>query len=232
VTRRFLSGNLNYSSWSIRPLLAIRRAGLPVAEEVIPLDFPESMARLKAASPTGKVPLLSWDGQDIWESLAITEFVAEQAAPGIIWPQNAARRSVARAAAAEMHAGFAALRQACPMDIRARHPAPEMTAALAADIARIEALWTGLRQSHGQNKEEAGPFLFGAWSAADAFYTPVVTRFRTYGLELSGAAADYAQAVLDDPLFRALEAEAIAEPWWIRYGPEGRSSGTLQPGTP
>ena len=232
MTRTFLSGNLNYSSWSIRPLMVIRRAGLAVTEEVIPLDFPESMARLKAASPTAKVPLLIWDGLEIWESLAITEFAAEQAGPGIVWPRDAARRATARAAAAEMHAGFAALRQACAMDIRARLPAPDMTTALAADIARIEALWTGLRESHGQNREEPGPFLFGAWSAADAFYTPVVTRFRTYGLPLSGAAADYAAAVMDDPLFRALEAEAIAEPWWIRYGPEGRSSGYLQPEAP
>jgi glutathione S-transferase len=111
------------------------------------------------------------------------------------------------------------------MDIRAREAAPEMTAALEADIARLQAMWSGLRERFG----EGGPFLFGAWSAADAFYTPVVTRFRTYGLPLSGAAAAYAAAVLEDPLFQTLEAQAKQEPWWIRYGPDGRSSGFVKP---
>lgn len=227
--RKFISGNLNYSSWSIRPLLAVRKAGLGIEEEIIPLDFPETTTRLKAISPTAKVPLLIWDGTEIWESLAITEFVAEQAGPGVIWPKDATRRAIARAVSSEMHAGFAALRKACPMDIRARAPSPEMTAELAADIARIQTMWTQLRETHGQNTDEPGPFLFGAWSAADAFYTPVVTRFRTYALPLPGAAADYAAAILADPLFKTLEQEAAAEPWWISYGPEGRSSGYLKP---
>lgn len=227
--RRFISGNLNYSSWSIRPLLAVRKAGLGIEEEIIPLDFPETTTRLKAISPTAKVPLLIWGGTEIWESLAITEFVAEQAAPGVIWPKDAGRRAIARAVASEMHAGFAALRKACPMDIRARAPAPEMTADLVADIARIQTMWAHLRETHGQNTDEPGPFLFGAWSAADAFYTPVITRFRTYGLPLTGAAADYAAAIVEDPLFMTLEKEAADEPWWISYGPEGRSSGYLKP---
>lgn len=227
--RKFISGNLNYSSWSIRPLLAVRKAGLGIEEEIIPLDFPETTARLRQISPTAKVPLLIWDGTEIWESLAITEFVAEQAPPGLIWPEDAARRAIARAVSSEMHAGFAALRQACSMDIRGRAPAPPMTPALESDIARIQQMWLHLRKTHGQNTAEPGPFLFGAWSAADAFYTPVVTRFRTYGLPLTGAAADYAAAILGDPLFKTLEKEAEAEPWWIRYGPEGRSSGYLKP---
>jgi len=227
--RKFVSGNLNYSSWSIRPLLALRKSGLAAEEEIIPLDFPETTARLKALSPTAKVPLLLWDGLAIWESLAITEFIAEQAAPGIIWPKGSARRAIARAAASEMHAGFAALRSLCPMDIRGRHPAPDMTPALEADITRINGLWSGLRSVHGSNSDEPGPFLFGAWSGADAFFTPVVTRLRTYGLPLSGAAADYAGAVLEDSTFRELEKQAEAEPWWISYGPEGRSSGFLEP---
>lgn len=227
--RKFVSGNLNYSSWSIRPLLAVRKAGLGIEEEIIPLDFPETTARLKETSPTAKVPLLIWDGIEIWESLAITEFVAELASPGLIWPKDSVRRAVARAVSSEMHAGFAAIRKACSMDIRGRAPAPEMTAELEADIARLQTMWSDLRETHGRNTEEAGPFLFGAWSAADAFYTPVITRFRTYGLPLSGAAAEYAAAILEDPLFRTLEKEAAAEPWWIRYGPEGRSSGYLKP---
>ena len=227
--RKFISGNLNYSSWSIRPLLAVRKAGLGIEEEIIPLDFPETTARLRQISPTAKVPLLIWDGTEIWESLAITEFVGELAEPGVIWPKDAARRAIARAVSSEMHAGFAALRQACSMDIRGRAPPPPITSALEADIARIQQMWSHLRETHGQNTAEPGPFLFGAWSAADAFYTPVVTRFRTYGLPLTGAAADYTAAVLEDPLFKTLEKEADAEPWWISYGPEGRSSGYLKP---
>jgi glutathione S-transferase len=221
--RRFISGNLNYSSWSIRPLLVARKVGLPVEEVIVPLDFPETTAQLKDLSPTAKVPLLIWDGTEIWESLAIAEFIAEWAAPGEVWPLDAHKRAVARAVSSEMHAGFQAIRQHCSMDIRSRHPAPDMTPALEADIARLTSMWSGLRARYG----DGGPFLFGAWSAADAFYTPVVTRFRTYGLALSDAAADYAAAVLEDPLFRTLEAQAMKEPWWIRYGPDGRSSGYL-----
>lgn len=227
--RKFISGNLNYSSWSIRPLLAVRKSGLDIEEEVLPLDFPETTARLKEISPTAKLPLLIWDDLEIWESLAITEFISEQAAPGLIWPRDTARRAIARAVSSEMHAGFPALRKLCAMDIRGRAQAPEMTADLEADIHRIQTMWSGLRETHGSNTAERGPFLLGAWSAADAFYTPVVTRFRTYGLPLSGHAADYAEAVLADPVFKALEAQAEAEPWWLSYGPEGRSSGYLKP---
>jgi glutathione S-transferase len=223
--RQFVSGNLNYSSWSIRPLLVARKVGLPVEEIIVPLDFPETTAKLKSISPTAKVPLLLWDGIEIWESLAIAEFIAEWAPPGEVWPLDAEARAIARAVSSEMHAGFAAIRSACPMDIRARHPAPDMTPTLDADITRLHSMWSGLRAKYGKG----GPFLFGAWSAADAFYTPVVTRFRTYGLPLSGAAADYATAVLEDPLFLKLEEQAKAEPWWIKYGPDGRSSGYLKP---
>ena len=195
--RQLVLGNLNYSSWSIRPLLVARHAGLPVEEVIVPLDFPETSAKLKEISPTAKVPL----------------------------PEDAAARAVARAAASEMHAGFPALRSLCPMDIRSRHAAPEMSDGLKADIARVDGLWCELRERFGSG----GPFLFGQWSAADAFYAPVVTRFRTYGLPLSGPAQAYADVVLGDPIFRVLEEQAKAEPWWIKDGPDGRSSGYLKP---
>ncbi|MFT5774309.1 glutathione S-transferase family protein [Hyphomonas sp.] len=223
--RQLVLGNLNYSSWSIRPLLVARRVGLPVEEVVVPLDFPDTRAKLKEISPTAKVPLLLWDGQTIWESLAITEWIAEWAAPGQVWPKDASARAAARAAASEMHAGFPALRSLCPMDIRSRHTTPAMTDGLKADIARIDGLWCELRDRFGKD----GPFLFGQWSAADAFYTPVVTRFRTYNLPLTPIAQAYADAVLSDPIFRVLEEQAKAEPWWIKYGPDGRSSGYLKP---
>ena len=222
---RLVLGNLNYSSWSIRASLVARYVGLPVEEVIIPLDFPETTAKLKEISPTAKVPLLIWDDQEIWESLAITEWIAEWAAPGMVWPEDARARAVARAAACEMHAGFPDLRKHCWMDIRGRHKTPDMTAGLAADIARINRLWSDLRETFG----DGGPFLFGKWSAADAFYTPVVTRFRTWGLPLASEGEAYATAVLDDPMFKALEEQATAEPWWINYTPDGRSSGYLKP---
>ncbi len=223
--RQLILGNLNYSSWSIRPLLVARHVGLPVKEIIVPLDFPDTTAKLKEISPTAKVPLLLWEGQTIWESLAITEWIAEWAKPGEVWPADPEARAIARAAASEMHAGFPALRKDCPMDIRGREATPEMTPALAADIARVDALWCELRMRFGED----GPFLFGPWSAADAFYAPVVTRFRTYGLPLSPAAQAYADAVLADAKFLTLEEQAKAEPWWIKYGPDGRSSGSLKP---
>lgn len=223
--KQLVLGNLNYSSWSIRPLLIARHVGLPVEEIIVPLDFADTRTRLKQISPTAKVPLLIWDDLTIWESLAIAEWIAEWARPGQVWPLEAAARAVARAAVSEMHAGFPALRSLCPMDIRARHARPEMTPALAADVARIEALWSGMRDRFGQE----GPFLFGEWSAADAFFAPVVTRFRTYDLPLGPTAQAYANAVLNDPKFLMLEEQAKSEPWWIAYGPEGRSSGYLKP---
>lgn len=222
--RKLVLGNLNYSSWSIRPLLVARKAKLGLEEEIIPLDFPETSARLKTISPTAKVPLLIWDELEVWESLAITEFLAEQAPSGTVWPETPSARAVARAATAEMHAGFPALRQACWMDIRARYDTPEMTEALKADIARVCELWHTCRETFGAG----GPFLFGRWSAADAFYAPVVTRFRTWNLPMDDTARAYSDAVFADPDIQRLEREASAEPWFISYGPDGRSSGYLK----
>lgn len=221
--RKIVLGNLNYSSWSIRALLVARKAGLEIEEEIIPLDFPETSAQLLKISPTAKVPLLIWDDLHIWESLAITEFLADQAPTGTVWPEAQAPRAIARALAAEMHAGFPALRKACWMDIRGRHDTPEMTDALKTDIARMLDLWKTTRETYGAE----GPFLFGEWSAADAFYAPIVTRFRTWNLPLDDTGRAYSDAVFADPAMQTLEKEAAAEPWWIDYGPDGRSSGYL-----
>lgn len=226
--RQFLLGNINYSSWSIRPLLVARHVGLDVEEVVVPLDFPETSERLKAASPTAKVPLLVWDDVTVWDSLAIIEFIAEKYPAGTVWPEHTNARAEARAVSAEMHSGFPALRKACPMDIRSRCETPEMTEALQADIARVDRIWTGLRKRYvGQ-----GDFLFGEWSAADAMYAPVVTRFRTYGLPMSDIAQAYSDAVFADPKMQQLEKEAAAEPWWIKYDVDGRSSGYLKSDQP
>ena len=219
--RRFVSGNLNYSSWSIRALLMARHVGLEVEEEIVPLDFPDTTERLARISPTRKVPLLIWDDEAVWDSLAIIEWLAERY-PGV-WPADARARARASSISAEMHSGFPTLRRACPMDIRARHDTPEMTADLKADIARVDELWSDARAEFG----EGGPFLFGEWSAADAVYAPVVTRFITYDLPRSEVAQAYMDAVMAHPLMVRLAKEAEAEPWWIKYTPDGRSSGFI-----
>ncbi|WP_084399314.1 glutathione S-transferase [Henriciella aquimarina] len=218
--RRFISGNINYSSWSIRALLMARHVGLDAKEEIVPLDFPETTERLAAISPTRKVPLLIWDDETVWDSLAIIEWLAEHFPDKDVWPAEAKARARARAISAEMHSGFPTLRKACPMDIRSRHATPELTEALKSDIARIDRIWTETREAFG----EGGPFLFGDWSAADAVYAPVVTRFRTYDLPRSDRAQAYMDAVLAHPLMQTMQEEAEAEPWGITYGPDGRKA--------
>ena len=219
--RKFVSGNLNYSSWSIRALLMARHVGLDAEEEIVPLDFPETADKLAAISPTKKVPLLIWDDETVWDSLAIIEWLAERYAG--VWPEHSPARARARAISAEMHSGFPALRRDCPMDIRASHPTPEMTEALGGDIRRVDAIWTETREQFG----DGGPFLFGEWCAADAVYAPVVTRFVTYNLPRSNAAQAYMDAVMSHPLMVKLAEEAEAEPWWIKYTADGRSSGFI-----
>ncbi|WP_300377769.1 glutathione S-transferase [Henriciella sp.] len=216
--RLFLSGNLNYSSWSIRALLMARHVGLDIEEEIVPLDFPETSERLASVSPNRKVPLLVWDDETVWDSLAIIEWLAERFPDKNVWPQSSKARARARAISAEMHSGFPALRKACPMDIRSRHETPELTETLTGDIARVDRIWTETREHFG----EGGPFLFGEWSAADAVYAPVVTRFQTYDLPRTDRAQAYMDAVLAHPLMVELAAQAEDEPWMIEYGPEGR----------
>jgi glutathione S-transferase len=206
-------GNRNYSSWSIRASLLVRQSGIACDEIVIPLDRDDSRERIAAVSPSGRVPVLHADGVVVWDSLAIAEYLHEQRPSAGLWPRERAARALARSVSAEMHAGFGELREQMPMDMRARHSVP-MTPELAADIARIDALWTACRAAHG----DGGEFLFGAWSAADAMYAPVVSRFRTYGVELSSAAAAYAAAVWQWPALQQLAEEAAAEPWALDLG--------------
>ena len=203
-------GNRNYSSWSIRGSLLVRQSGLACEEIVIPLDLDDSKARIAAVSPSGRVPVLHTDGAVVWDTLAIAEYLHEQRPSAGLWPRDSTARAHARSVSAEMHAGFGALRSQLPLDMRARRSVP-MTAELAADIARIAALWAACRSEHGRD----GAFLFGAWSAADAMYAPVVSRFRTYGVELTGAASEYAASVWQWPALQDLAAEAAAEPWSI-----------------
>lgn len=206
-------GNRNYSSWSIRASLLVRQSGLECDELVIPLDLPESKARIAAVSPSGRVPVLYAEGAVVWDSLAIAEFLHEQRPSAGLWPRDVGARALARSVSAEMHSGFGALRSQMPMDMRGRHSVPRTTE-LEQDIARIDALWTTCRTVHGRG----GGFLFGSWSAADAMYAPVVSRFRTYGVQLSPVASAYAAAVWEWPALASLAAEAAAEPWSLDLG--------------
>jgi glutathione S-transferase len=206
-------GNRNYSSWSIRASLLVRQSGLECDELVIPLDLRDSKARIAAVSPSGRVPVLYAEGAVVWDSLAIAEFLHELRPDAGLWPRDVGARAFARSVSAEMHAGFGALRSQMPMDMRGRHSVPR-TAELQEDIARIDALWTTCRTVHGRG----GSFLFGSWTVADAMYAPVVSRFRTYGVELSPVASAYAAAVWEWPALASLAAEAAVEPWSLDLG--------------
>jgi len=204
-------GNKNYSSWSLRPWLAIREAGIAFEEIVIPLYRAESKAALLRHSPAGKVPVLRHGERVVWDSLAIIEYLAETLPAAGLWPEDPAARALARSVSAEMHAGFAALRGAMSMNLRDQPPRPERSGAVSADIERVSAIWRDCRARFG----DGGPFLFGAFSAADAMYAPVATRFRTYRVGLDPISQAYADAVLALPSFREWEAAALQEPWVI-----------------
>ena len=188
-------GTKTYSSWSLRAWLPLRRLGVAFGEILIPLRQPGSKAAILRHSPSGKVPYLEHKGVAVWESLAIGEFLAEAYPRARLWPADAAARALARAVATEMHAGFAALRTHMPMDLRGSYPGQGMNSEVAADIARITAIWRGCRG----DQAAAGPFLFGHFTVADAMFAPVVTRFVTYEVALDEACAAYRDAVWSMP---------------------------------
>lgn len=200
-------GSKRTSSWSLRPWLALKRTGAPFTETVIELRRGAATAEaIRPHSPTGKVPVLKDDGLVVWDSLAICEYLAEKFPAAKLWPNDPAARAQARAAAAEMHSGFASLRGECPMDLGAEPHVAELSQATQTDLHRIATLWSELLARYG------GPFLVGDWSIADAFFTPVATRLRTYGVKLSdygdpGAAGAYGERLLETPEFRAWEAD-------------------------
>lgn len=203
---RLVVGTRRHSSWSMRGWLAVRLAGLDVREEVIRLSG-GSTPEVKARSPSGLVPYLEHRGVAIWESLAIAEYCAELFPP--LWPEDRSARAHARAIAAEMHAGFLALRTAMPMHLDRHYPGRGRTPGALVDIARIEALWRDTRSRFANG----GPYLFGApFTAADAMYAPVVTRFLTYEPVISSATLNYCQAVRAHPLVERWYQEAAQEP--------------------
>jgi glutathione S-transferase len=193
-------GDKNLSSWSLRPWIAMKHCGIPFAEERIRLRQPESRTAILRHSPSGRVPALKTDGFVVFDSLAILEFLAERHPELQLWPPEAEARALARSISAEMHSGFVALRNDMSMELLARLPTPPIGDELARDISRIVAIWRETRVKYGVG----GPFLFGAFTCADAMYAPVATRFRTYGVDLvafgdDGNAASYAETILALP---------------------------------
>jgi glutathione S-transferase len=202
-------GTKKWSSWSLRAWLPLARTGVPFTETVVELYPERRQPDILRHSPTGYVPALDDDGLLISDSLAICEYLAERFPAALLSPSDTAARALGRSAAAEMHSGFAALRKQCPMDLT-RSTSLQLSPETESDVRRIVELWRGLLERFG------GPFLVGGWSIADAFFTPVATRFRTYGIDLAahgddGAAARYAQALLRTPEYLAWEAAARAE---------------------
>ncbi|MEM1188256.1 MAG: glutathione S-transferase [Pseudomonadota bacterium] len=191
---QLICGNRNYSSWSLRAWLCLQRVGLDAEVTVLPMDTREFDDRIAELSPTRRVPVLRLGDLWLWDSLAIAETVSERFAEGQLWPADADLRALGRSAAAEMHSGFAALRDALPMNCRAENRRVDISAAVRRDIERIDTLWSELRGRSGSDG-----WLLGDWSIADAMYAPVVLRFRAYALELPSATRKYCDQWLSDP---------------------------------
>ncbi|MDB5622226.1 MAG: glutathione S-transferase, partial [Devosia sp.] len=204
-----LIGNRNYSSWSLRPWLVLAHFEIPFEDEVLQLVGEGFRDVLAQRSPTARVPVLIDGDLAVPETIAIIEYLADCFPDKRIWPEEQAQRALARAAAAEMHAGFGALRNHAPMNLRASHPGRVSADAVAGDLARLEHLLGGLLARSG------GPFLFGAFTAADAMYAPVAARIRTYALPVSDMLTDYVAAIYALPAFQHWLTLALQEPWII-----------------
>jgi glutathione S-transferase len=200
-------GNKAYSSWSLRPWLLMRQAGIGFEEIRLSLYADGAKQAILRYSAAGKVPVLKDGGLTIWDSLAICEYLAEKYPDKRLWPPETAARAHARCVCAEMHSGFTHLRTQMPMNVRREITGRARTAEVGAEIARIEAIWNECRTRFG----ERGPFLFGAFSIADAMYAPVVSRLRTYGVPLAGAAGQYAGAIHALPAMQEWIAGARSE---------------------
>ena len=213
---RLLIGNKNYSSWSLRPWLAMKATSIAFEETLIPLGAPDFRAQVSAlggGEVRGSVPVLIDGDIHVWESLAILEYVAEKFPQAHLWPAAPAARAHARAISAEMHSGFQALRRHLPMNIRRPVKQRALDAAVTADVARIDTIWSECRARFGAS----GAFLFGSFGAADAMYAPVVWRFHTYAVEVSTAARDYMGAVIALPASAEWRAAARREPWVLEH---------------
>lgn len=199
-------GSKRYSSWSLRPYLALAESGLEFECKTILLDQEDTKANIAKVNPAGKVPVLHHDELVVWDSLAICEYVAELAPNAELWPIDRIPRARARSVAAEMHAGFVALRRDMSMDILGSHPGEGHTPEALADARRVMTIWREALSTSG------GPFLFGRFSIADAMFAPVCTRFVTYGVDLDATCRRYVDAVYALPALKAWFADAEREP--------------------
>jgi glutathione S-transferase len=205
-------GTRKWSSWSLRPWLVAKRAGLPLEDILVTLRTPETAKALEAYSPSGQCPVLIDGDLSVWDSLAICEYLADRHPDKALWPQDPAARAQGRAACAQMHGGFQSLRGECSMDLSAPIEPLELTEATQGDVRKMLRLWRALKQRFGAS----GPFLLGDWSIVDAYFTPVATRFRTYGVDLAqygdaGSASEYCALLLQQPEFLQWERLALAE---------------------
>lgn len=208
--------NKTYSSWSLRPWLAMTHFDVPFDEVVIPLHQKATSAEILKHSPAGKVPVLHHGDITVWESLAILEYLADAFYDRVWWPTDPHAKAHARTIAAEMHAGFGALRQAMPMNLSKVYPTRTWADDVTKDIGRVQAVWRDTRDRFGGG----GDFLFGDFTIADAMYAPVITRFKTYAIDMDDVCSAYADAVLALPAMQKWTAEAAEEPWVIdKYGP-------------
>ena len=204
-------GNKNYSSWSLRGWLAVKQSGIAFNEILVDLGEPDFKETLRSHSRAAKVPVLIDGGLEIWDTLAIIEYLSERRPEAGLWPSDQAARAKARSIAAEMHSSFGAVRNAMPMNMRKSLPGRGREPGVREDIERITEIWRDCRSAAA----DSGDFLFGAWSAADAMYAPVVSRFKTYAVELDPISKAYADAVRNAPLFRAWEDDALKETWIV-----------------
>jgi glutathione S-transferase len=202
-------GNKNYSSWSFRPWLAMKVAGIAFDETVISLDAADFKTRVMALGGSGRVPVLADGDVRVWESLAILEYLAEKFPAAGLWPEQPAARAHARAIAAEMHAGFVSLRSQLAMNVARPVKFRPLHASAARDVTRIDAIWTECRNKYGAG----GPFLFGTFGAADAMFAPVVWRFHTYAVEVSATALNYMGAMMALPAWNEWRDAARRETW-------------------
>jgi glutathione S-transferase len=211
MTLKLIIGNKNYSSWSMRPWIAMKVADVPFEETVMSLDASNFKQVVSPVSGTGKVPVLIDGDVSVWESLAILEYLAERVPDAALWPADSATRAVARAIANEMHAGFLPLRRHLPMNMRRPVIKRELTPEAAANVRRIEAMWADCRARYGGKSGDA--FLFGRFGAVDAMYAPVVSRLHTYGINVSVTTKTYMDAVMALPAWHEWHAAALKETW-------------------
>jgi glutathione S-transferase len=209
VVLKLVIGNKNYSSWSMRPWLAMRASDIAFDEVFIPLytDNKADKERILSFTRSGKVPALIDGDVTVWDSLAIIEYVAERFPQARLWPEDRARRAHARSISSEMHSGFLPLRNECGMNLHRPVGAIALSADANANIARIEQIWLECRERYGK----LGPFLFGAFSGADAMFAPVVHRFRTYAIEVSAGAKAYMATMMALPAFQQWTRDGLAE---------------------